>query len=180
MAIAPKEPNREPSGLLIAMVATRSSAPLSNIERKIALIGRADPSDNKDPQPLKFRNYLFVLHPAYSFRSPAMGIDRLPFNPKKGTKLLYGPCCEPLSGLSRAVAGWFRSDQFPGTEDHFYVVVQSRDWIFTLVAATFGIALAGFLAVLAKNRKPPLEGQTDLAEIRLAILCLLLVLDSLG
>ena len=155
VAIAPKDGGGpEPTGLLIAMVATRSSAPLSDIERKIALIGRADSSDQSEPLTnFVFKTNLFVLHPAYSFRSPAVGVDQLPFNPEERIHNFYA---DPVASRFPAYQGlWLAGSapiKFPGSEDHFYVVVQSRDWILTFVAGTFAVAVLTFLAVVAKRK----------------------------
>lgn len=144
----------KPIGVLIAMFTPRSSAPLNNIERKISLIGRADPSDRTKPPPDKdfqFREYLFVLHPTYSLLSPAVGVDKLPFNPKEGVKFYW----DPVRTGSAYQGPWLASSapiKFAGGESDFYVVVQSPDWIITFVFGTVGIAFVAFLAALARRK----------------------------
>lgn len=139
-------------GLLLATVSTRSSEPLNDPVRKIALIGPSDPSDWKDPESTT-QKFVIVLHPAYSLRSPAVGVDRLPFDPKKTTHHVYR---DPVASRFPAYQGlWLAGSApiaFPGSEDQFYVVVQSRDWISTFVAIVFGCALLTFIGVFARRK----------------------------
>lgn len=143
----------KPIGVLIAMVTPRGSGPLNSIDRKIALIGRADPSDSVSPPPnFKFHEYLFVLHPAYSLKSPAIGVSQLPFDPDQTAHTFY---TDPVARKFPAYQGlWLAGSapiKFADAENHFYVVVQSRDWIFTSVVGGLGLLLAILMVALAKR-----------------------------
>ncbi|HUS37654.1 MAG TPA: serine/threonine protein kinase [Verrucomicrobiae bacterium] len=144
---------QKPIGVLIAMVTPRSSGPLSSIDRKITLIGRADPSDSVSPRPnFTFHEYRFVLHPAYSLKSPAIGVSQLPFDPNRTAHSFY---TDPVARKFPAYQGlWLAGSapiKFADAENDFYVVVQSRDWIFTSVAAALGLLLVGLVVALGKR-----------------------------
>jgi serine/threonine protein kinase len=147
--IAESTDKSETVGVLIAMLTTESSARLSNLERKIALIGRSDPSDRSNPPPgFKFRQYSFVLHPSYSSKSPAIGVDQLPFNPKKTKHHFYR---DPAAAKHPAYQGvWLAGSAqvtFQDVPSNFYVVAQSRDWIFIFLGGTLTLAaVAGLVA----------------------------------
>jgi hypothetical protein len=143
----------KPIGVLNAFVTPRGSAPLNSIDSKIALIGRSDPSDIIDPPPnFKFHEYLFVLHPAYSLRSPAVGVNHLPFSPRGTAHNFY---TDPVATKFPAYQGlWLAGSapiSFAGAENNFYVVVQSRDWIFTSLAGVLVVVLAGIIVAIGKQ-----------------------------
>ncbi|MGZ8899584.1 MAG: hypothetical protein ACXW3Z_05765 [Limisphaerales bacterium] len=137
------------------MFTPRSSAPLSDILHKVALIGPADPSDTNQPPPnFRFHKYRFVLHPAYSLNSPAVGIEQLPFDPSKRTHNFY---TDPVARRFPAYGGlWLAGSapiSFSGRESHLFVVVQSRDWVLTFVGATLGIALIILVVTIIKRAR---------------------------
>ncbi len=145
----PDGSGQEVLGLLLATITTRGSEPLNDPARKIVLVGPADPSDWNDPK-LAQNRFVVVLHPAYTAQTPAVGLDRLPFDPEKRTHRLYR---DPVAGRFPAYQGFWLAGsapiRFSGTESQYYVIVQSRDWILIFVAIVGGtgpLAIGGILA----------------------------------
>ena len=139
-------------GLLLATVTTRSSEPLNDPARKIVLIGPSDPSDKEDPK-ADLRKFVIVLHPGYSLQSPAIGVDELPFNPAKTTHNFYR---DPVARRFPSYQGFWLAGSAPinfaGSKGTYFVVVQSRDWIFTFVTVVVGAGGITFLAFLIKRK----------------------------
>jgi eukaryotic-like serine/threonine-protein kinase len=151
--VSGEEESRGPLGVLVAMFTPRSSAPLNDIHRKIALVGPADPSDAATAPAKPTFNYYYVLHPDFTPRTPAVGVNRLPFDPAKSVHNLYR---DPVGSRFRPYQNvWLAGSApivFNGSPTGYYVVVQSRDWILTFITAVFGIGLV-ILAIVMTRRE---------------------------
>lgn len=150
--VSEEEGRRKPVGVLVAMFTPRSSAPLNDIHRKIALVGPSDPSDRATAGAKSIINYYFVLHPDFKSRTPAFGVNRLPFNPAKSVHNFYR---DPVGSRFRGYGGIWLAGTAPinydGSSTGYYVVVQSRDWILTFVTAVFGIGFVILALVVARR-----------------------------
>lgn len=150
--VTEKDEQRKPVGVLVAMFTPRSSAPLNDIHRKIALVGPSDPSDLATAAANSTFNYYFVLHPDFAPRTPAVGVNRLPFNPAKSVHNFYR---DPVGSRFRGYKGIWLAGTAPiiydGRPTGYYVVVQSRDWILTFVTAVFGIGFVIMAVVVARR-----------------------------
>jgi serine/threonine-protein kinase len=150
--VAEEEGRRKPVGVLAAMFTPRSSASLNDIHRKIALIGPSDPSDLATAPANSTFAYYFVLHPAFAPRTPAVGVNRLPFNPARRVHNFYR---DPVGSRFPSYKGiWLAGSapiNFDGRATGYFVVVQSRDWILTFVSAVFGLGFVILAVVVARR-----------------------------